>query len=222
MVTGIGFYWTLMQYTGLHASVIQDTGFNIRNFVLLGLSKWMYVALIMCLPALSMRQLSEEKKLGTAELLLTSPVTTAKLVAGNFISALLVLASMLVLTLPYALILEWQAVLEWPSVMTSYLGLLLCGGALLAVGLLASSLSENQVVALLLTYAIWTPFMLPDILIGRMGGVFDDILAGLAVRFNLLAMSQGMVDTHYLLLFLVLIVSFLFLCVQVLDSNRWR
>jgi ABC-2 type transport system permease protein len=222
LVSGIGFYLSVIQYSGLPASVIQDAGLNIRNFIILGMVKWFYFAMIICLPALSMRQLSEEKKLGTAELLLTSPVTTAQLVAGKFISAMLVLASMLLLTLPYAGILEWQAVLEWPSVMTAYLGLLLCGGALLSVGLLASSLTENQIVALLMTIAMWIPFMIPDILIGRMGGMFDDVLAGLSVRYGLLDLSQGLLDTHYLVLFLVMIATFLFLCVQVLDSNRWR
>jgi len=222
IIATFGFHLALTTYVAIGEIRILDLGASVRTFVVGRSVLWMMVGLIFALPALSMRLFSEEKKGGTAELLLTSPLTTTQLVLGKWLGGMAVLAVMLSLTATFPLILAWQAEPEWLALGGAYVGLLLYGGVILAIGVFASSLTENQIVALLLTFAIFLPFWMVELLVGFVGGAADDILAALSLNHGLQMMGRGLVNSHYLVLFAVLIAGFLFLCVQVLDSNRWR
>ena len=212
LLMGFGFGKNLAIYSHIPANIIE----------MAKIIFWAQISMILCLPALSMRLFSEEKKGGTAELLLTSPITTTQLALGKYLGSVFVLAVMILLTLPFPLVLEWKAEPEWAVIGTAYLGMLLFGMVILAVGVFASSLTENQIVALLLTYALYLPLWLIDSLVGFMGGALDDILDGLAVGKGVRGLGQGLIDTHFFVLPAFLVFVFLFLCVQVLDSNRWR
>jgi ABC-2 type transport system permease protein len=222
IIASFGFQYALFSYASTSEFRLEENHASIRTVVVSGTMLWMMVGLIVSLPALSMRLLSEEKKGGTAELLLTSPITTTQLVLGKWLGSVVVLALMLLLTAPFPLILEWQASPEWPAIGAAYLGLLLYGGVILAIGTFASALTENQIVALLLTFAIFLPFWMMELLVGFVGGAADDILAALSINHGLQMLGRGLVNSHYLVVFCVLMSGFLFLCVQVLDSNRWR
>ncbi len=222
LLMGFGFGKNLAIYSHIPANIIEMAEMNLRNFMVAKIIFWAQISMILCLPALSMRLFSEEKKGGTAELLLTSPITTTQLALGKYLGSVFVLAVMILLTLPFPLVLEWKAEPEWAVIGTAYLGMLLFGMVILAVGVFASSLTENQIVALLLTYALYLPLWLIDSLVGFMGGALDDILDGLAVGKGVRGLGQGLIDTHYFVLPVFLVFVFLFLCVQVLDSNRWR
>jgi ABC-2 type transport system permease protein len=222
IIASFGFQRALITYVAMGEFRILEIGASLRTYVIGQSVLWMMIGLIFSLPALSMRLFSEERKNGTAELLLTSPVTTAHLVLGKWLGGMAVLAMMLTLSLTFPLVLEWQASPEWMAVFAAYAGLLLYGGVLLAIGVFASSLTENQIVALVLTYAMSLPFWMVELLVGFVGGTADDILAGLSLNHGLQLMGRGLVNSHYLVLFGALIFGFLFLCVQVLDSNRWR
>ncbi len=223
LIAGFGFLAELTAYSKIPPLRMESGGFNIRNFVMANVvGIWFTLGLILSLPALSMRLLSEERKVGTAELLMTSPVTTGQIVLGKFLGAMSVLVVILLLSAPFIGILAWKGEPEMAAVGTAYLGFLLYGGVILAIGLFASALTENQIVALLLTYAIFLPLYLFELLVGFVGSPWDDILRSLTVGNALRAFGQGLVDTHYIVLDLGLIFGFLFLCAQVVDSNRWR
>lgn len=222
LIATFGFQVALTRYAQLGEFRILDQSLSIRTGIVPQTMLWMMVGLILSLPALSMRSFSEERKSGTAELLLTSPLTTTQLVLGKWLGAMSVLAIMLALTVSFPLVLEWKASPEWGAIAVAGGGLLLYGGVILAIGVFASSLTENQIVALVLTFAIFLPFWMVELLVGFMGGPLDDILAGLSINHGLQMMSRGVVNSHYLVLYAALVVGFLFLCVQVLDSNRWR
>jgi ABC-2 type transport system permease protein len=99
---------------------------------------------------------------------------------------------------------------------------MLYGSVVLAIGLFASSLTENQIVAVVLTYAILMPLLLVDALINLVGLGLGDVLSGLSIGVGLRVLARGIVDSHYLILFSLLTGLFLFLSAQVLDSSRWR
>lgn len=222
LISAFGFARALELYANVPEIILEERGFNLRTFVMARTVFWTSLAMILALPALSMRLFSEERKAGTAELLLTSPLTTMQLVLGKYFGACAVLAIMLVATLAYPVALEWQADPEWPAIGAAYFGLFLFGALILAIGVFASSLTENQIVALLLTYAIYLPLWLLQLLVGFLGPPWDDIFAATAVSYGLQSMGLGLIDSHFVMLFVVLSGLFLFLCSQVLDSNRWR
>src|SRR5438309_220787 len=107
----------------------------------------MAVILLLVVPILTMRLLAEEKKLKTMELLVTSPVTITDIVVGKFVAALMVFAGLLALSAVAPVALAPFAEFRWPPILTAYLGVLLMGGWSLAACLLASSLTDNEIIA---------------------------------------------------------------------------
>lgn len=129
-------------------------------------------------PALTMRLLAEEQKMGTLELLLTSPVREAEVILGKFIAAYATLVIMFGLSLFFVLVLYIYGVPDTGPIITGYLGLLLYGAATLAVGLFASSLSSNQIVGLIVGAGILTGLTIIDFVSDRIEGVASQVLDG--------------------------------------------
>src|SRR5262245_32715630 len=113
------------------------------------------VIMLFLFPLITMRTYSEEKRSGTIELLLTSPVTDIQIILGKFLGAMLLFASMLALTLIHVGILFVYGQPEWKPIVTGYIGLLLMGGSFLSLGLFISSLTKNQIVAGIATFAVF-------------------------------------------------------------------
>src|SRR5206468_723217 len=107
------------------------------------------VILLFMLPLVTMRLFAEERRSGTIELLLTYPVRDGAVLLAKFLAAFALYALMIALTLLYPAIIWYFAPLEWGPILTAYVGLLLMGGAFIAVGVFASSLTEHQIVAAL-------------------------------------------------------------------------
>lgn len=221
-IAGFAFLYGVNAYSGVPAWLLEENGLNIRNFIIRHLSLWINVGMIFALPALSMRVFTEERTAGTAELLMTSPITTAQLVVGKYLGTLTVLAVTLLLTTPYIGFLMFKGQPELAAVGSAYLGYFLYGGVILAIGLFASARTENQIVALLSTYAIFLPLWLLELVVGFSGKTLDDIFAAIAVGRGIRWFARGVIDTHFLVLDGALIFLFLFLCAQVIDSSRWR
>jgi ABC-2 type transport system permease protein len=173
-------------------------------------------------PAISMRLLAEEKRSGTLELLITMPVGDWEVVLGKFFAALAVLGLAVLLTLAYPITLSFMGDMDWGTVAGGYLGLLLLGGMYLAIGLMASSWTKNQVVAFILAFAItFTLFIC-----GKMLPLIPSSLAplveyiGVDSHFNNIA--KGVIDSRDLVYYFSITGVCLFLAVQSLDSRRWR
>ena len=123
------------------------------------------VIILFILPSITMRTYAEEKRSGTIELLLTSPLTDMEIILGKFFGALGLYAVMLAVTLVHMAVLFVFGSPEWKPILTSYLGLLLLGGSFLSVGLFISTLTTNQIVAYITTFAVF--LLLWVIKIGR-------------------------------------------------------
>ncbi|MGQ9555270.1 MAG: ABC transporter permease [Anaerolineae bacterium] len=182
----------------------------------------MVTILMLVSPLISMRLFAEENRSGTLELLLTSPVRDWEVVLGKYLAAIAVLVTALGLTGLYAVILAVVGRPEWGPVLTGYLGMLLFGSALLAVGLLTSSWTRNQVVAAFVAVIIVLFLWVIDALASSASG----LLAGFA---SYISMSQhyedflnGVVDTRHVIYYLSIATAALFLTVRSVESRRWR
>lgn len=176
--------------------------------------------LLFFLPLLTMRLFAEERRSGTLDLLLTYPLTEAQILGGKFLAALSVMGMMLAFTLSGFILLGKMTPVEWPVIGIGYLGLVLMGGAFLAFGMWASSLTSSQLVAAVVTYG---GLLMLWILSGvDRSGALKEKVGDLSALAHLSNMTKGVLDTQDLTYFLALTALFLFLTARVLESRKWR
>ena len=187
-----------------------------------GIVDWASFFLIFLAPLLTMRLLAEEQKLGTLELLLTSPVRDWEVVLGKYIASLLILAAILAVTFYYALLLYGFGDPDNGPVLSGYLGLFLYGAAALAMGLLGSSLSGNQIVAAVLGIAILLMLSFVNRIADIVTGIAAEVFNGMSMNEHITDFSRGVIDSSSVLFFLSLTAVFLFLTIRSLETRRWR
>ncbi len=164
------------------------------------------------IPALTMRLLAEEKKTGTIEMLLTKAVTDREVVIGKFLSTFLLIAVALMFTLPYPITIANIGNLDIGQVVCGYLGLLLMSGAYISIGLYASSITNNQIVAFLLALFIGLFFhLIFGVLADNFTGLSGQVLNTLSLSNHFESISRGVMDTRDLIYFLSIIFIGLFL-----------
>ena len=173
-------------------------------------------------PALTMRLLAEEQKLGTLELLMTSPIRDFEIVLGKFLAVFVILLATLVLTLFYTLMLVWFGDPDMGPLLSGYLGIILFGAATLAVGMLASSLTSNQVVAAVVSFGFLLLMVLTDQAADITTGLSAQILEGFSLSGHFEDFSRGIIDTNNIVYYLSVIATFLFLTIRNIESRRWR
>jgi ABC-2 type transport system permease protein len=195
---------------------------NLNEFVIAPLLHNLSVVLVILVPMITMRSFAEEKRAGTYELLLTSPVATWEIVLGKFFGAVAFIFVMVGLTGVYGLILSAYGNPEFGIMAAGYLGLFLLSVTFVTIGLFASSLTENQIIAavaglvmLLLLYVIAWP---ADTAGETMGG----ILRYVSVTEHFGDMVKGVVDTKSLVYFASMIIGWIFLTERSVESIRWR
>ncbi len=179
------------------------------------------VVLIFCLPLVTMRQLAEELRAGTLELLLTSPVPLGALILGKWAASCVLCLVLLALTAPYPLVLVLYGDPDRGVLVTSYLGLMLCCGAFSAAGLFASSLSRDQMVAGVGGVLLLLPFWLAGGAVGVVPVWLEPVLMQLSFVEHLRSFAQGVLDTGDITWFVCFTSLFLFLTWRVLESRRW-
>ena len=209
--------------TGLFFALI---AINSRTTSMQELFSTVTVLLLLISPALTMRLLSEEQRTGTLELLMTAPIRDWEVVLGKFIAALTLFVAMMALTVLYPLLLSaFGGTPDWGSIFSGYLGLFLFGAAFLAVGLFASSLSDNQMVAAVISFVILLTLWMIGQLGGSLGVGADAVswLQALSVteHFNN-SFPRGVIDLTDVLFYLLLIGVMLWTTIQILESRRWR
>ena len=187
-----------------------------------GIVDWASFFIIFLAPLLTMRLLAEEQKLGTLELLLTSPVRDWEVVLGKYIASFLILAAILAVTLYYVVLLYSFGDPDTGPVLSGYLGLLLYGAAALAIGLLGSSLSSNQIVAAVVGIAILLMLSFVNLIAEIVTGVASEVFNGMSMNEHIVDFSRGVIDTSSLVFFLSLTAVFLFLTIRSLETRRWR
>ena len=178
--------------------------------------------LMLLAPAMTMGLLAEEQKLGTIELLLTAPVKDWEVVLGKFVASLSFFVATIALTLFYVLLLFAYGNPDSGPVWSGYLGIILYGATALSVGLMASSLTSNQIVAVVMGFGILLILSLIDIASDLVGGLASTILEELGLRAHLDDFTLGIIDTSDIVYYLSVTAVFLFLTVRSLESRRWR
>ncbi len=195
---------------------------NITENVMRPLFTNMGVVLLFFIPMLTMRLFAEEKKSGTMELLLTYPVRDGEILVGKFLAAAALYVVLLALTLVYPALVAYFTRVEWGPILTGYLGLVLMGGTFLAVGLLVSSLTENQIVAGFGTFGILLLFWVIGWGAEFAGGTLRTVLQYLSVTEHIDTFSRGLIDTKDVVYHASAIALALFLSLRSLESKRWR
>jgi ABC-2 type transport system permease protein len=183
---------------------------------------WAYVVSVFVGPALTMGLLAEEKRTGTLELLITSPVRDAEVVIGKYLGALGLYAVLLLLTLPQVFSVASMGPLDWGPVLSGYLGLFLAGGSFLAIGVLASSWTSNQLVALIVALAIGSFFTVIRHLIVFMPESVASVFEWLSFGFHSDSLERGVIDTRDVFFFFSVIALSLGLAFRSLESRLWK
>lgn len=191
--------------------VVVESFFEFQTFV------WMIV-----IPMLTMRLYAEEKRGGTYELLMTSPITSGQILMGKFLACYVLYVLIEVFALGYLGILSMYARIDWGPVFSGALGVLLQGGAFISVGILASSLTENQIIAAVLSFFMLILLWIIDWAARFADGFLFVVLKFLSLVEHTRDMIEGVVDTHDVVFFLSATVFFLFVTHHVLESRRWR
>jgi len=215
IVTGIFLVLTGTFFTTyLAGTAYSDT--SIRGFV-----ESSQLLLLLFAAILTMRLIAEERKLGTWELLLTAPVRDTEVVLGKFLGSLAVLVTMLVLTLYYPILLEGLGDPDWGPIGTSYLGLFLLGSTALAVGIFASSLTSNQIVAAVIAGGILAALWLVGMAGGTAPEALGEVLSYLSLSYHFNDFIRGVVDTRAIIYYLSVTALFLYLAIRSLETSRW-
>ena len=173
-------------------------------------------------PVITMRLLAEEQKLGTLELLMTAPVRDYEIVLGKFLAALASLVSTLIPTIYLVLLLQRFGSPDIGPILSGYLGLILFGMAATSVGLLASSLTGNQIVAAVVSIGILLFLTIINLAESYVSGIFGDIVRQLSITNHFDDFARGVVDTHDLVFYITFTMLMLFLTVRSLEARRWR
>ena len=180
------------------------------------------VLLLFVLPMITMRTYSEEKRSGTIELLLTAPLTDVQIIMGKFLGAMALYAAMLAVTLIHLGVLFAFGRPEWIPIATGYLGLLLMGGCFISVGLLISSFTRNQIVAVMATFAVFLLLWVINWAGPLTGPRTSAVLDYLSITSHLDDFTRGVVDTKHVVYYVSFIAFGLFLTARSVDTERWR
>ena len=225
LIAGYMFSSSVMYYAVVSLEAAQNPymqGLNVAEAVLNPLFSNLSVVMLLMLPALTMRLLAEEKKSGTFELLFTYPIRDIEVVLGKYAAALAVFAVMLALTATYQILLAYLGKSAGGVVLSGYLGLFLSGAAFLALGLLISSLSENQIVAAVVTFGCLLLLWLLGWSSSMIKSDLGKVLTHLSLIEHFRNFSHGVVDTVDLVYYACFIFFFIFLSLRTLESKRWR
>ena len=195
---------------------------NVNTMAIRPLLQNVSVVALFVLPLITMRTYAEEKRSGTIELLLTSPITDAQIILGKFFGAVALYALMLAVTWIHIGILFVYGNPEWKPIVSGYLGLLLMGSSFISIGLLISSLTKNQIVAGMATFAVllllWTLGWMAD----SAGPMMQKVLTALSITERFDDFSKGVIAVNHLVYYLSFITFGLFLTAKSVDSERWR
>lgn len=173
-------------------------------------------------PMISMRLFSEEKFAGTIELLMTSPVRDLELILGKWLGALTLYASLLAVSAVNIGLLFFYGQPDWKPILVGYLGLLLQGGCLLAIGAFISTTTRNQIVAALITFDLCLLLWVFDWVSAYEAAGWAQVMSYVSVLTHFEPFSKGVLDSKDVIYYATMIFLGLFLTARSLESLRWR
>jgi ABC-2 type transport system permease protein len=220
------FFYTLVAYFERQSMQMAAGGpgsaLNVNQMLVSPLLMNATVIMLLVFPLITMRTYAEEKRSGTMELLLTSPITDLQIILGKFLGALALFAAMLGVTLVHMAVLFVYGTPEWKPIATGYLGLLLMGGSFLSLGLFISSLTKNQIVAGMITFSVFLLLWVINWVSTFVGPTAQTVLNYLSITQHFDDFAKGIIDTKHVVYYLSFIATGLFLTMKSVDSERWR
>jgi len=226
VVSGYFFYTNAILYTirsfqaGQNPFLAQSL--NLSDFVVKPFFGDIAIVLLLMLPLLTMRSYAEEKKMGTIELLFTYPISDQAVLAGKFAASVFTLLIMLVGTLLPLILLETFAHLDWGLIACGYIGILLLGASFIGLGIFTSSLTENQIIAAVLSFGVFLLFWVIGWAKSFAGPTLGPILEHLSIVVHLDGFVKGLIDSRDLVFYLVFIFFWLFVTLRFLNTRFWR
>lgn len=179
---------------------------------------WIFIGFI---PAITMRLLAEEHKAGTIELLVTKPIRDVEIILGKFLAAWALLGATLLPTMVYLLVVSSIGEIDPGPVFAGYLGLFLMGGVYTSIGLFASSLTENQIVAFIVTLLLVLALFLIDKMLIFLPDTLSTTLEFLSVDFHFSSIARGVIDSRDLIYFFSVMGFSLLLATVSLERRKW-
>jgi ABC-2 type transport system permease protein len=226
LVSGIFFYGYLtqiVQATMMQAQYGQGSQpIDVPGIVIRALLQTMSVLLLFIVPMLTMGLFAEEKKRGTIELLLTTPVGHFQAIAGKYLASLTFLLIMLLANAITTFPLYIYGKPDLMPILSGYLGMFLFGMALLSIGLFFSTLTENQIVAVIITFGVSLALFVIEQLAGSTTGITQNVVNYLSVLSHLEDFIKGVVDTSHVIYYVTFAFVGLFLAYRSLESMRWK
>jgi len=224
-ITGLFFYAIFSGFAQASMQIAMNPGMgrdlNVMDSVLRPLFDNMRVILLLLMPLVTMRLFAEERRSGTIELLLTYPVRDGAVLVGKYLAAMSLYAAMIGGMLAYPAMLAYFARVEWAPLLTGYIGLVLMGAMFAAVGLFASSLTENQIVAAIVTFGILLSFWIIGWLAAFVSGPMGAVLTHLSILEHNDTFAKGVLDTKDVIYYVDFTVLALFLALRSLEARRW-
>ena len=224
-----GFFFNLYLQSALQESMQEMQGmmppaYDAASQVLRVFLGLLALLLLFFMPMVTMGVFADERKRGTMELLMTSPISEIDIVLGKFLASLTLFAAML---LPTAIFIVFMYLHTSPvpplrMILAGYLGVLLFGGSLLALGAFLSSLTENQIIAAVLTFGAFLLLWAIDFGSRNAGSTAGQVLHYLSVIDHYEDFTRGIIDTSSLIYYASFIALFMFLTIRSVDSMRWR
>jgi ABC-2 type transport system permease protein len=188
---------------------------------LFGILPWLFLILA---PAITMRAWAEEKKMGTMEVLMTLPLKEFEVVLGKFFSSFIFMIIAVALTFPLALTIYIMGDPDTGAIIGGYLGACLMGGAYLAIGLFISSLTDNQIVAFIVSIVTCFAFLIigEDFVLMSTPSMIVPIFTYLGLGAHFESISRGVIDSRDIIYYLSVIGFFLFLNTLAIESRKWK
>jgi len=227
-VFGFLYFRNLTYYSQLSYQLMQNPYYPQRIDLVMAVFAPLFssnsIIFLLVIPPLSMRLFAEEKKSGTIELMFTYPVKDIQMVLGKWLASLTILLVMLALTVPAVFMaFKFAGSWEWGPVLAGYLGMFLMGVSFLSLGILISALSQNQIVALVISYGALLGFWFLGWAIDpNSGRKMADVLTEFSIIQHLDNFIKGVIDTKDVVYYVLFIFTCVFLSARVLESKRWR
>jgi ABC-2 type transport system permease protein len=211
---------TASQYAQMYGGEVPPM--NVNEMVIRPLLLNNGVICLFLVPMITMRLFAEEKKTGTIELLMTSPVTDSQIILGKFLAALMLYATMLGMTLLHMMVLFRYGFPDWKPMIAGYFGQLLLGCCFLSIGLLFSTFTRNQLIAGSMTFFVLLLLWIVDWSSQYSGSWWGDLAHYVSLTPHIENFSKGIIDLKDTVYYLSVIALGLFISVRSVESVRWR
>jgi len=225
LIAGYFFYVAVVFFVrrGMESAMMgQQMPMDMGEMIIRPLFSNISVIGLFLIPMITMRLFAEEKRTGTIELLLTSPIKDLEIILGKWLGAMVLYTAMLALSALSLVVLFAYGQPDWHPIAVGYLGLLLQGGCLLAIGTFISNCTKNQIVAGVAGFAICLLLWVLDWASSFGTSVTDRVVSYLSVLQHFDSFSRGVLDTKDIVYYLSVIFVGLFLTSRSMESLRWR